>query len=266
MGTPSSTAATRTCRCRGVSAVRIPSRTASSSSPYSASSSGPGPAWARVSQCSGSRVTSRSRQARRRTFTAASSSANLYAHVRKLLSPRKSSNRRRTESAASSAESWASSSSSTAESWGSAAPPEHLEAGRPQEQPMEMCHSRLAACAFRLQVEVPLLDTRGCRQCAHIRISVRRGHGLTFYRRDCALRGGKGGGPRRHFAVLLGDPALGMRRPANGDAPVPNVDVGVVILALGQLRKPVDEGDRGRERGQLELPRQGLVLLRPVAQ
>jgi hypothetical protein len=59
-----------------------------------------------------------------------------------------------------------------------------------------------------VQVEVPVVDARGCRNCAHIRISVESGHSLTFYRRDRALRGGKSGRPLGHLAILGGDPTL----------------------------------------------------------
>ena len=65
-----------------------------SSSRCSASSPGVGPALANSVPASGSRGTSRPCHARRRSFTAASSSANLYAQVVKRLSPRKSSSRR----------------------------------------------------------------------------------------------------------------------------------------------------------------------------
>ena len=63
-------------------------------------------------QLSGSSGTSRPCQARLRSFTAASSSANLYAHVVKRLAPRKSSSRASTLTSASFAASWAISSSS----------------------------------------------------------------------------------------------------------------------------------------------------------
>jgi len=55
-----------------------------------------------------------------------------------------------------------------------------------------------------------------------------------------------------------------MRRPPNGDAAVPDVDVGVVVLALRKLRQPVDELDRSGERRKLELPHERVVLLLPV--
>jgi archaetidylinositol phosphate synthase len=62
---------------------------------------------------------------------------------------------------------------------------------------------------------------------------------------------------RSHLPVPVGDPALGMRRPADRDALVADGDVGVVVLGLGQLGEPVDEGDRRREavEGELTLER-----------
>src|SRR4051812_8539116 len=265
MGTPSRTVATSTCRCRAVSAVRIPSRTASSSAALSASSSGPGPAWARLSQCSGSSVISRSRQARRRTFTAASSSANLYAHVRKLLSPRKSSSRRRTESAASSAASWASSSSSTAESWG-------MESRRRKTSNRAARRSSPCSCATASSREAPSARRSRCHSSTPgaaasaltSGLVSEAGNVLPSYRRGCALRGGKGGSPPPHPAFLLGDPACRVRRPPHGDAAVPDVDVRVMALALRELREPVDELDRGGKRRQLELPHDRVVLLCPA--
>jgi RNA polymerase sigma-70 factor (ECF subfamily) len=55
-----------------------------------------------------------------------------------------------------------------------------------------------------------------------------------------------------------------MRRPADGYALVPDVDVRVVILALSEVGKPVDEVDRRRKRGKLELSDECFVLLLPV--
>jgi len=55
-----------------------------------------------------------------------------------------------------------------------------------------------------------------------------------------------------------------MRAPADGDAPIPDVDVGVMVLALRELRQPVDELDRGRKRLELELPHEGVFLLLPA--
>src|SRR5207248_7071526 len=114
------------------------------------------------------------------------------------------------------------------------------------------------------QVEVPLLEAGGRRQCAHIGISVRGGQGLTFYRRRCALGGGKRGGALRHLAILGGDPTLGMRRPADRDAAVPDVDVRMVVLALREPREPAYEVDGSGKRGKLELPDERIVLLLPV--
>ena len=41
----------------------------------------------------------------------------------------------------------------------------------------------------------------------------------------------------RHVAVAIGDAAGGVRRPANGDAAVPDVDVGMVVLAAPPARR-----------------------------
>ena len=65
-----------------------------------------------------------------------------------------------------------------------ASPPEDLEAGRSQEEPVEVRHGLVAADALCVQVEVPLLEAGGLCERAHVGISVRCGHGLTFYRRS----------------------------------------------------------------------------------
>src|SRR4051794_21201854 len=88
IGTSCRVIATRTARWWLVSTLAIASLTARSSSAVSASSSGPAPRCARSAPASSSSGTSRPTQARRRAFTAASSSANLYAHVVKRLCPR----------------------------------------------------------------------------------------------------------------------------------------------------------------------------------
>ena len=129
---------------------------------------------------------------------------------------------------------------------------------------MEMCHGLVTGRAARLQVVTPLVEARDCRQCAHMGISVRVAQGLTFYRRRRSLRGGKSGGALRHLAILGGDPTLGMRRPADGNAAVANVDIGVMVLALRKLREPIDEVDRGGKRGELELSDERILLLLPV--
>src|SRR5438132_1717616 len=146
----------------------------------------------------------------------------------------------------------------------SAGPPEHLEPRRPQQEPMEACHCLLAADALRIEVAMPLLESRGCCQRAHVRISVRSGQGLTFYRRRSALRGNKRRRVLRHLAVFLRDPALRMRRPANGHAAVPDVDVGMVVRALREVAEPHHEIDRLAEGRELELPHERVVLLLPV--
>ena len=86
----------------------------------SASSSGVETSSAKRDQVSGSSGISRPCQARRRSFTAASRSANLYAQVVKRLAPRKSSSRARTETSASSAACRAMSSKSSPRRCGSA--------------------------------------------------------------------------------------------------------------------------------------------------
>ena len=91
---------------------RSPPGRRASSSLRSASSLGVGRSLAKRHQVSGSSGISRPCQARRRSFTAASRSANLYTQVVKRLAPRKSSSRARTETSASSAASSAMSSSS----------------------------------------------------------------------------------------------------------------------------------------------------------
>ena len=60
------------------------------------------------------------------------------------------------------------------------APPEHLEAGRSEEEPVQTRHRFIAAGALHVQVEMPLLEAGGCCERAHIRISVGSRHGLTF--------------------------------------------------------------------------------------
>jgi RNA polymerase sigma-70 factor, ECF subfamily len=55
-----------------------------------------------------------------------------------------------------------------------------------------------------------------------------------------------------------------MGAPADGDAPIPDVDVRVMVLALRELRQPVDELDRGRKRRELELPHEGVFLHLPA--
>src|SRR5437588_4879681 len=129
---------------------------------------------------------------------------------------------------------------------------------------MEACHCLLAADALRIEVAMPLLESRGCCQRAHVRISVRSGQGLTFYRRRSALRGNKRRRVLRHLAVFLRDPTLRMCRPADGHAAVPDVDVGMVVRALREVAEPHHEIDRLAEGRELELPHERVVLLLPV--
>src|SRR5579859_7091453 len=82
--------------------------------------------------------------------------------------------------------------------------------------------------------------------------------------RRLVLRGCKRRSPLGHFPVAVRDSALGVRRPANGDLPVADVDVRMVVLALRGLGEPVDERDRLRERLELELTHERVVLLLPA--
>src|SRR5579862_1590505 len=86
----------------------------------------------------------------------------------------------------------------------------------------------------------------------------------SFYLRAGALRAGKRGRPLGHLAVAVGDPALVVRRPADGHRAVADVDVRVVVLALGGLGELHDEADRLAKRVELELPHERVVLLLPV--
>jgi RNA polymerase sigma-70 factor, ECF subfamily len=143
------------------------------------------------------------------------------------------------------------------------APPEDLETGRSEKEPVQPRDGLLMASAVRMQVEVPLLETGGCCKRAHVGISVRRGQGLTFYRRGGALRG-KRGRPLGQLAVLVGDPTGRMRRPADRHTAEADVDVRVMVLAFREVGEPVDELDRVTERGELELPHERVVLLLPI--
>jgi archaetidylinositol phosphate synthase len=67
------------------------------------------------------------------------------------------------------------------------------------------------------------------------------------------------------LAVAIGDPAGGVRDPANGDALVADRDVGVVVGGLGRFREAVDERDRGGEAVEHELALESAVDLVPVA-
>ena len=55
------------------------------------------------------------------------------------------------------------------------------------------------------------------------------------------------------LTVAGGDAGFGVRRPAHDDVLVADLDVGVMVLGLGELREPVDERDRGREAVEHEL-------------
>src|SRR5438552_3905328 len=66
------------------------------------------------------------------------------------------------------------------------------------------------------------------------------------------------------LAVAVRDPAGGVRRPAQGDLPVGDGDVRVVVLRIRELGDAVHERDRLRERRQLEGPLERPVDLTPL--
>lgn len=70
-------------------------------------------------------------------------------------------------------------------------------------------------------------------------------------------------GPGGQRPVALGDPAFRVGRPANGDLPVADRDVGVMVLALGQLGEAVDERDRRGEVVERQLALECAVPLVP---
>lgn len=65
------------------------------------------------------------------------------------------------------------------------------------------------------------------------------------------------------LAVAVGDPARRMRRPADGDAPVADRDVGVVVRSLRQVGEAVDERDRLAEPVEDEFALESAVAFRP---
>jgi CDP-alcohol phosphatidyltransferase-like enzyme len=69
--------------------------------------------------------------------------------------------------------------------------------------------------------------------------------------------------PARQLAVAVGDTALGVGRPAHGDPPVADRDVGVVVLDLGQLGEAVDERDGAGEVVERQLALEGAFPLAP---
>jgi CDP-alcohol phosphatidyltransferase-like enzyme len=69
--------------------------------------------------------------------------------------------------------------------------------------------------------------------------------------------------PGGQLAVAVGDPALGVGRPAHGDPPVADRDVGMVVLGLGQPSEAVDEGDRSREVVERQLALECALPLAP---
>jgi archaetidylinositol phosphate synthase len=70
-------------------------------------------------------------------------------------------------------------------------------------------------------------------------------------------------GPRGQLTIAVGDPALGVGRPAHGHPPVADRDVGVMVLGLGQLGQAVDERDRGRKVVERQLALEGALPLAP---
>ena len=174
-----------------------------------------------------SSVTSRPRHARRRTFTAASSSANLYAHVSNRLSPRKSSSRRRIET---------SPRRSPPRARGRRARRARARgacraAGRPRTaqraggahaggQPPRPCAGRRRGGRDTSPREPEMLQVRSCQVLVSWEGTV-----LPSYLRGAELGRGKRDGALGHRAVALSDAALGVRRPAHGDLAVADVDV-----------------------------------------
>ncbi len=71
-------------------------------------------------------------------------------------------------------------------------------------------------------------------------------------------------GARRELAVAVADAAGRVRRPADGDAPVADRDVGMMVLRLGQVGEPADERDRRGEPVEDELSLEGAVALDPA--
>src|SRR5207248_4308283 len=63
--------------------------------------------------------------------------------------------------------------------------------------------------------------------------------------------------------VAFGDAAFRVRRPADEHALVPDVDVGMVVLSLRDLRDARDERNRGGEALELELAHERVLLLAP---
>lgn len=66
------------------------------------------------------------------------------------------------------------------------------------------------------------------------------------------------------LAVAVCDAPGRVRPPADGDAAVVDLDIGMVVLGLGQIGQAVDEGDRLGEARQLHLADERIVDLAPV--
>ena len=69
---------------------------------------------------------------------------------------------------------------------------------------------------------------------------------------------------RGQLAIAVGDAAGGMRPPTHGHLPVVDLDVGMVVLGLGEVGEPVDEHHRGAKVGELELADKRSIHLAPV--
>ena len=72
-------------------------------------------------------------------------------------------------------------------------------------------------------------------------------------------------GSSGELAVAIGDAALRVRRPADGDALVADRDVGMVVRGLREVGETVDERDRVAEAVEHHLALEGAVALGPGA-
>src|SRR5581483_2245360 len=68
----------------------------------------------------------------------------------------------------------------------------------------------------------------------------------------------------RELAVALRDAARRMRPPVERHAAIADVDVGMMILRLGELGDAADERDRVPEARELELAHEGIVERGPA--
>jgi archaetidylinositol phosphate synthase len=68
----------------------------------------------------------------------------------------------------------------------------------------------------------------------------------------------------RELSIAVGDASGGVGPPADGDAAVADVDVGMVVLGLREVAEAADEGDRLGEGRKLQLADERAVDLAPV--